>query len=131
MQPINFYDDSDMQGRPREEVRLNQLGLYVYEDGRRIAVGFNITPFRERPSIEVTATNGRGEVAGSMSIIEAMTPNFNVTMHLRDDDPTDRYEIQAILYYRSEDGDAEGERLLVDRKSATVDISQPGEQVVG
>lgn len=131
MQPINFYDDSDMQGRPREEVRINQLGIYVYEDGRRIAVGFNITPFRERPSIEVTATNARGEVAGSMSIIEAMTPNFNVTMHLRDDNPTDGYEIQAILYYQPEDGDAEGGRLLVDRKSATIDISRPGEHVVG
>lgn len=131
MQPINFYDDSEMRGRPRAEVRLNQLGIYVYEDGRRIAVGFNITPFRERPSIEVTVTNARGEPAGSMSIIEAMTPNFNVTMHLRDRNPTDRYEIQATLYYPSPGEEPDGERVDVDQKVATIDVSRPGEHIVG
>ena len=127
MQPINFFDDPQKRGRAREDVRLQQLGLFVYEDGRRVAIGFNLTPFAERPSIEVTATNEQGQVAGSMTIIEALAPNFNLTMHLRDDKPTDKYEIEVVVYYKDE----EGQRIEVDRKRATIDAGVPGEQVVG
>ena len=50
MQPINFYDEPPESSRSPEDVRLKSLGLYVHEDGRRVAVGFDITPFQERPS---------------------------------------------------------------------------------
>ena len=70
MQPINFFDDGVELPKGREDVRLKNLGLFVYEDGRRVAVGFELTPFRERPSLEVMATNARGEAAGSMTVIE-------------------------------------------------------------
>ncbi|HSM59010.1 MAG TPA: hypothetical protein VK879_22835 [Candidatus Sulfomarinibacteraceae bacterium] len=126
MQPINFYDDSEHQGREPEDVRLKQLGLYVHEDGRRIAVGFNITPFRERPSIEVTASNGRGEAAGSLTIIEALQSNFSLTMHLRDAAPTEEYTVRAELYYVG----SGGERQIVDSKETTVDVTVPGETII-
>ncbi|MFW6068675.1 MAG: hypothetical protein ACOC9E_03745 [Chloroflexota bacterium] len=127
MQPINFFDDPEKRGRPREEVRLKQLGLYVYEDARRVAIGFNLTPFAERPSLEVTATNEEGKIAGSMTVIEALSPNFNITMHLRDKTPADIYAIDVVVFYKNEDG----ERLEVDRKQGAVDMSRPGEQIVG
>lgn len=126
MQPINFYDDPERQGRAREDVRLRQLGLYVYEDRRRVAIGFNLTPFAERPSIEVTATNRDGKLAGSMTVVEALSPNFNLTMHLRDHDPTNIYEIEAVVYYKDE----EGARVNVDRKRGAIDVTVPGEQIV-
>jgi hypothetical protein len=124
-QPISFFDEEN-QPKDKEDVRLKQLGLYVHEDGRRIAVGFNITPFRERPSLEVTATNERGEPAGSLTIIEALSPNFNLTMHLRDQEPTDRYQIHVLLYY----GGAGEERLEVDSKETVIDVTEPGEHVI-
>lgn len=126
MQPISFFDDPQRKGRAREDVRLNQLGLFVYEDGRRVAIGFNLTPFAERPSLEVTATNAQGDVAGSMTIIEALSPNFNLTMHLREGSDTGEYEIEVVVYYK----DDEGQRTEVDRKQATIDINRPGEQIV-
>lgn len=126
MQPINFFDDPEKQGRAREDVRLRQLGLYVYEDGRRVAIGFNLTPFAERPSLEVTATNEEGQVAGSMTVIEALSPNFNLTMHLRDENPTQNYAIDVVVFYKDESGG----RLEVDRKRGMVDMNVPGEQIV-
>lgn len=127
MQPINFFDDPEKRGRPREEVRLKQLGLYVYEDARRVAIGFNLTPFAERPSLEVTATNEEGVIAGSMTVIEALLPNFNITMHLRDETPGDNYAIEVVVFYKDENG----ERIDVDRKRGTIDINRSGEQIVG
>lgn len=126
MQPINFFDDPERRGNAREDVRLKQLGLYVYEDGRRVAIGFNLTPFAERPSIDVTATNSAGQIAGSMTVIEALSPNFNLTMHLRDHEPTEVYEIEAVVYYKGEDGT----RVDVDSKRGSIDLTAPGEQIV-
>ena len=126
MQPINFFDEPPESSRAREDVRLKNLGLYVHEDGRRVAVGFEITPFQERPSIEVTVTNERGEVAGSLTVIEALQPNFHLTIHLRDGQPTTLYDVGAVLYY----GGGREERVVVDRRSGTIDITQPGDQTV-
>ncbi len=126
MQPINFFDDPERRGNAREDVRLKQLGLFVHEDKVRVALGFHLTPFAERPSIEVTATNADGQRAGSLTIIEALTPNFNLTMHLREPSADNGYEIEAVVYYKDESG----ERIEVDRKRARIDVSKPGELII-
>jgi hypothetical protein len=112
---INFFDDPLQSPRAREDVRINQLGLHVYPDGRRVAIGFDITPFLERPSIDVVVMNARGEEAASLTVIEAHEANFNLTMHLRDREPSRSYSVQVELYYRSPE---EG-RQPVDNKTAT------------
>ncbi len=133
---IQFFDDPAMSPRPREEVRFNQLGLYVYEDDKRVAVGFDITPFLERPSIQVIVLNDEGQELSNLTVIEAMQPNFNLTMHmqmhmqmhqqmhLEDEKPLKSFRLEATLYYRSN----EGERQVVDRKTRTFDPSKTGEQ---
>jgi hypothetical protein len=121
---VQFYDDLDGGPKSREEVRLNQLGLYVYEDGRRVAVGFDLTPFLERPSLLVTITNATGDEAASLSVIEAMDPNFNLTVHLRDGANLNPYQVETIVYYLSENG----ERQVSDRVVRTFDSTKPGDQ---
>ena len=121
---IQFYDDLDGGARSREDVRIKELGLYVYEDGRRVAIGFDLTPFLERPSILVRVTNAKGDEAASLSIIEAMEPNFNLTVHLRDSDNVDPYQVEAFIYYISKSG----ERQISDRQVKTFDSSRLGEQ---
>lgn len=125
MQPISFFDDGVELGKERADVRLKNLGVFVYEDGRRVAVGFELTPFRERPSLEIVATNARGEKAGSMTVIEALSPNFSLTLHLRDQEPTSDYELEAMVYYQDE---GESSRMVVDRKRVTFDATEPGDQ---
>lgn len=121
---VQFFEDPLRGPRPREEVRFNQLGLFVHEDGRRMAVGFDITPFLDRPSIQVVVTNESGQEAATFSVIEATQPNFNVTIHLRDDEPSETYTVEAYLYYASP-----GEpRMVVDRTARTFNASRPGEQ---
>jgi len=121
---IQFYDDLDGGAKSREEVRLNELGLYVYEDGRRLAIGFNLTPFLERPSILVRVTNANGDEAASLNVIEAMEPNFNVTVHLRDGDNVDPYQVEAFVYY----GSSSGERQITDKQVKTFNSLEPGQQ---
>lgn len=134
---IHFYDDPDGGIKAKEDVRFNRLGLYMYPEKRQVAVGFDITPFFEKPSIAVTITNNSGERAASLNVIEAMQPNFSLIMHLRDRVPTDIYQVEAILYYHSiDDNDSisqndpsiERERQIVDRVKKDLDATQEGEQ---
>ncbi len=95
---VNFFEDPSKAPRSRDDVRFNQLGVYIHEGGRRIAVGFDITPFIERPSIEVTVKNILGNPAGNLTVVETLDSNFSLTLHLRDREPTDVYEVSATLY---------------------------------
>lgn len=122
---ITFFDDPLQGPLSPEEVRLRQLGLYIYPDKRRVAVGFALTRFQERPSLEVTITNEQGKLAGSLNVIEVLSPNFNLTMHLRDKEPTDIYHIQVTVYYAT----PETEREDVDTRTATFEVTEPGERI--
>lgn len=121
---VEFFDNPLQEPRSREEIRFNQLGLYVFEDNQRLAVGFDITPFQDRPSIDVSLANSNGVEEASMSIIEAMQSNFSLTMHLPEQTSESLYQIQAILYYRTADGD----RHVVDTIRRDVDMGKIGEQ---
>ena len=110
--------------KSREDVRFNRLGLFLYEDLRRVAVGFDITPFLEPPSIQVTIRNPQGQEVSSLNVIETADRNFHLTMHLRDKEPADMYEVTAVLYYAA----PETERVDVDTVTRTLDATQPGEQ---
>lgn len=122
---VQFFDDPSRGPVPKEDVRFNRLGLFMHDDGQRVAVGFDVTPFRERPNIQVTLKNDDGEEAASLNVIEAIQSNFNLTMHLRDEPALDHYEVEAILYYISQDNKG---RMVVDRVSKTLDTTQVGEQ---
>lgn len=122
---IQFFDDPLRSPRSRDDVRIKQIGLFVYPVMRRMMFGIELTPFIERPSIEVRVRNGRGEPAGALSVIETLTPNFSLNMHLRDAETVDPYELVAIIYYAT----PETERVDIDRRSVTFSANQAGEQL--
>lgn len=126
MEMINFLDDPAELPKGRADVRLLQLGFYVYEDGRRVMVGFEITPFLERPSLEINIFNENGERAASMIIVDTQTPNFSMTMHLRDANPTDTYRVDTVVYYAMPNE----EREFVQKETAVLDMTTFGEQIV-
>ena len=121
---VTFFDDPLQEPESPREVRMKQLGLFVYPDKRRVAVGFELSRFGERPSLEVTITNEQGKLAGSLNVIEVLSTNFSLTMHLRDKEPTDTYHIEVTIYYTT----PETEREDVDTCSATFAL-EPGEQI--
>ncbi len=121
---ITFFDDPLQSPNAREDVRIKQLGLYLFDDLRRVAVGFDITPFGERPSIQVTIRTMQGKEVSSLHVIETLETNFSLTMHLRDPNPQEAYEVCAILYYAT----PETEREDVQTICKTLDATKPGEQ---
>jgi hypothetical protein len=123
---ISFFDDPSRAPRSREDVRLNDIGLYVHPGGRRLAVGFDLTPFIEGPSLEVGLRNARGEWAGALSVVQTPEANFHLNTFLRDQDGTDSYELTVVVYYAAlEEGYP---RMEVDRRVVWFDVTEPGEK---
>ncbi len=122
---IQFFDDPLRSPKSREDVRIKQIGLFIYEDLRRVAFGVELTPFLERPSIEAEITNGENQPASSLSVIETNTPNFSLTMHLRDVSVTNPYTLKAKIYYQT----PETERQDVHQEVVVFEVKEAGEQI--
>lgn len=131
---IKFFEDPEEIPQPREKVRFNQLGVFVHEDRRRVTIGFDITPFLERPSIEVNIWNDKAQLASSLSVIEAIETKFSLVMHLRDKNPGMDYSIEAELYYPENDSvrslGESPKRLIVDRLVRRFNSAIPGDQTI-
>jgi hypothetical protein len=118
---INFYDDPSQSQRAPQEVRISRMALAVHPDGRRVAVRLAITPFRQRPSIDLIVTNDRGEQAASITVIETLDPNLSLTVHLRDKQPGDHYDMRAELYYIFPDRG----RVVVHSRTTAFNVTPP------
>ena len=122
---IRFFDDPLEGPHGREDVRIRQIGLFLYPEQRRFMFGVELTPFRERPSIEVLVANGAGEPAGSLHVIETLTTGFSLMIHLRDRATTNPYELTGVLYYAWPDR----EREEIERRTVTFDMTASGERL--
>lgn len=70
-----------------------------YSDGRRVKLHFVITPFLERPNIDVSVTNLLGQEVAALSLIEAMETEHDFTLHLRGPQPQGEYTVHLCLFY--------------------------------
>lgn len=125
MMEIQFFSDPENQPRSREDVRIKQIGLHVQEEGRRLMFGLELTPFLERPCIDVEISNAEGKPAGSLSVIEQVTPNFSLVLHLRDEEATDPYQMRVVIYYTT----PETERVDVDEQIISFNSAEAGELI--
>ncbi|MBI4772341.1 MAG: hypothetical protein HY784_18430, partial [Chloroflexi bacterium] len=57
---IDFFDPEDLPAPPGE-VRLREVRAAPYLDGRRVKLGLRLTPFQQRPDLEITVFNAPGD----------------------------------------------------------------------
>ncbi len=57
---------------PRKDVRITGITATPYDDRRRVRVEIEITPFAERPNLDISIQNERGQVVASASAIAIM-----------------------------------------------------------
>lgn len=78
---IHFVDPS-MKPVPPQQVKVDRLDVEPYPDGRRIAVSLELTPFQERPTLELTVVDEQGGQLAQTTIIETVDHELELTMHL-------------------------------------------------
>lgn len=85
---------------PPDQVRIEQVRAVPYPDRRRVRVEVEITPFRERPNLEIAISNQAGRAVATASAVDLMTFRTAFTLHLRgSDEAGPGYEVLVLLYY--------------------------------
>jgi hypothetical protein len=85
---------------PRDEVRVENVKAAPYPDGRRVHVEITVTPFRERPNLEIAILNAESRIVSNASAIAIMNFRVALTMHLRGvTDSAGDYSVRVQLYY--------------------------------
>jgi hypothetical protein len=97
---LNLVDPEDVP-RPRDEVRLRQLAVTPLGDGRRLRIDIELTPFLERPNLDLDVLNAAGESLVRTTVVGADSPSFSLTMHLRGNPPGGEYTVRGALSYAS------------------------------
>lgn len=95
---INFHDPSDIP-LPAEDVRIRELRAEPLPDGRRVRLFIEITPFQQKPNLEIKILTGSGIEAASLSIIEAIDYKMQFTVHLKNESPSNEYIVSLEVYY--------------------------------
>ncbi|MCC6188232.1 MAG: hypothetical protein IT318_04330 [Anaerolineales bacterium] len=115
--PLDTTGDDDAP-RARAGVRFTGVAIKPYPDGRRMKLSLGLTPFQQRPSVEMVVTNAAGQDVAALSLIEAMDTRFDLTVHLRGPEPRGPHTLRLTLYYRASD-EPEAERQVVDEHTLT------------
>jgi len=84
---------------PPQEVRITHLTAEPWPDGRRVRVSIEMTPFLERPNVEVRLIDCEQQEVSSLSIIESIDDRMTFTMHIRRQQILNPYTLTASIEY--------------------------------
>ena len=129
-----FFADPSEVPLPPAEVRIRALNVDPYPDGRRLRVTLELDPFQKRPSADLFLIDAQGNELSSAFIIQTMTRQMELVMHLRRP-ASGACTLQVVLYYGSlpepeagigdpapATGPLEIERQVVDTRQLTFEI---------
>jgi hypothetical protein len=111
-----FLPEDHLQRATPAETRITLLNVEPYPDGYRLRVNIEMTPFQQRPHLEVSLKDAEGNEVASSSIVEPLSWKIEFTMHVRGE-LNNPYTLEALLFYP--DGPA------AEPKTFTFDIKPP------
>ena len=94
-----FFQDPTEVPLPPDEVRIRELRAQAYPDGRRVRVYLEVDPSQRRPSADLAIRDSSGTEVTNTSIVESMYRKMEITMHLRNPLPGERYVLTAIVFF--------------------------------
>jgi hypothetical protein len=120
-----FLPEDHLQRATPEETRITSLSADPYPDGYRLRVNIEMTPFQQRPHLEVVLKDANEDEIASSSIVEPLSWKIEFTMHIRGD-LNNPYTLEAKLYYPDgPNGDAQAYTFEVKPPQAKSEAGSP------
>jgi hypothetical protein len=98
MDSINLFLQNNPNLLPPEQVRIERIDASLLPGGMRVKVEIDVTPFRERPNLEIQILDPEGKIAAVSSVIATMHFKMEFHLHLRSAQ-ADTYTAHVQLYY--------------------------------
>jgi hypothetical protein len=116
-----FQIDPNIERMLPADTRLLNMYAEPYANGKRVKVSLDITPFQQKPYLDISLTDTTGRVLATTSIVEPVSWNLELNLHIRDSSlpPTDVCKLSVVLSYPDL-----GE---VDHRSLTFEIQSTAE----
>jgi hypothetical protein len=95
-----FFQDPHEVRLPPEEVRLKEVQVIPVSQDGRAKILVELTPFQQRPNVEVSITDPSGRETAHATILESMLAKLEFTMHIRKFDPELEYQAITRVYYQ-------------------------------
>ncbi len=109
-----FGDDPNIIRYPPAEMHLQDLRAIPDPDGKRLRVFLDLTPFKQRPNIELNLTDSNGTEVAAASIVEPVGWKLELTLHIRKTGPAyEKYNLSASLLYPKL-GEVDRRNLIVE-----------------
>jgi hypothetical protein len=94
-----FFPEDNLHRTAPEETKILSLTAEPYEDGRRVRVNIEMSPFEKRPHLEFVLADTENKEISSASFVEPMARKLEFTMHLRAKPADGPLELTARLFY--------------------------------
>lgn len=96
-------------------MEIRQLTAQPLEDRKRVQVEFELTPFQQRPNVEITVINRENKPVSGFSVVEAIENKMAFTLHLREPNPQGSYLVDMQVFYTTiPSADEDSEELIKD-----------------
>jgi len=102
-----FFPDDNLKRTAPEETEILSLNAEPYEDGRRVRVNIEMSPFEKRPFLDVTLTDSLGQIVSTASFVEPMAWKLEFTLHLRTQPADGDLTLETRLFYPDDGPEAE------------------------
>ena len=95
---IEFSDPAEAP-LPPDQVSFRSVEVEPYSDAQRLLVRLSVTPFQERPTIDLEVLDEQGATVAASSIVEATDATMSLTLHLPNSAPSLTFTLVARLQY--------------------------------
>lgn len=108
-----FFTNPNDVPVPPEKMEIRELKANPYPDGKRVAIEFEISPFQQKPNIEIGIFKQTSHQVASFSVVEAIENKMTFTIHLREPNPSGDYQVKMQIFYTNLDSLEDDEEQLI------------------
>lgn len=99
MPPFHRPQPAPEDAKSPLDVRITELRVEPWPDGRKIRVHLTLTSFQEDPSLEVILADDLGAEIARADIIETAENRIVFTLHIRNRSLSNAYQLTANVIY--------------------------------
>lgn len=84
---------------PPQDVRIIAISAEPWQDGKRVRIRLELTPFQQPPNLELCILDPQSVEVARTTIIENIETRLTFTLHLRSGQLSEGYTFSAAVFY--------------------------------